>query len=126
MSGEDPEPSHRVRQFQRSFARVGIMKTFGRLVQIRVNRGFDPDLLPITAVCEVQVRRVQVDIFPGAGQVEVSPGRKLEPEAGYPRRRLEHWPVAKDDSAPEVLRVEIGFQAKADFVVVCAPLAKFL
>src|SRR5881392_528248 len=105
MSGEDPEPSHRVRQFQRSFARVGIMKTFGRLVQ---------------------VRRVEVDIFAGAGQVEVSPSRKLEPEAGYPRRRLEHWPVAQHDPAPEVLRVEIGFQAKVDFVVVRRALAKFI
>ena len=102
------------------------MKTFGRLVQIRVQRGFDPDLLPIVAVCEVQVRRVEVDIFAGAGQVEVSPSRKLEPEAGYPRRRLEHWPVAQHDPAPEVLRVEIGFQAKVDFVAVRRALAKFI
>ena len=102
------------------------MKTFGRLVQIRVNRGFDPNLLPIVAVCEVQVRRVQMDIFAGAGQVEVFPSRKLEPEAGYPRRRLEHWPVAQHDPAPEVLRVEIGFQAKVDFVAVRRALAKFI
>src|SRR5438093_1121824 len=43
MRGEDTQPAHRVRQLQRSFHRVGIMKTFGRLVQIRVNRGFDPE-----------------------------------------------------------------------------------
>src|SRR5207247_1992439 len=102
MRGEDTQPAHWVRQLQRSFHRVGIMKTFGRLVQIRVNRGFDPELLPLAAVCEVQVRRVQVDIFAGAGQVDVSPGRKLEPEAGYPRRWLEHGTVAQDDAAPHV------------------------
>ena len=60
MRGEEAEGPGRVRQLQRAFQCVRIRDDACTPAQVSLERGFDRDLLPISAVGQSQISEVEV------------------------------------------------------------------
>src|SRR6266478_7922292 len=59
LDGKYAEPADRVGQLQRAFHRIAVIDVPWPRVQIGLERGFNLELLPITAVCQDQIGSLQ-------------------------------------------------------------------
>ena len=118
MDREQAERAGRVREFQLPLHRIGIVDTCQPPVQIGLDGGFDPEILPIAAVRQRQIGSVQDHTLRNVGRGDIARGNQREPGGGNPYRRLHNRSVAEHNAAPGVVRTEVGLRAKRKPLIV--------